>query len=96
MLERTDEIVEFSGLADRIHDPVYLLDRNGRAAAVLDDHLLRPDVLALDEGIGAADAAFSRRADERLAQFMSAAGPWSWRPTTLPRCAPCARGVCCW
>src|SRR3954454_17138109 len=35
---------------------------------------LRPDVLLLDEGLGAADAEFAQRADERLRGFMSSAG----------------------
>jgi ABC-2 type transport system ATP-binding protein/lipopolysaccharide transport system ATP-binding protein len=35
---------------------------------------LRPDVLLLDEGLGTADAEFTRHATERLKSFMSAAG----------------------
>lgn len=70
-----DEIVEFSGLTSRINDPVFSYSA-GMAARLRFSTLtaLRPDILLLDEGIGAADAFFAARAEKRLRHFMSSAG----------------------
>ncbi|MHB0928487.1 MAG: ABC transporter ATP-binding protein [Candidatus Nanopelagicales bacterium] len=70
-----EEIVDFSGLEARIDDPVFSYS-SGMAARLRFSTLtsLRPDVLLLDEGIGAADAAFAAKAERRLNEFMSAVG----------------------
>lgn len=75
MRDRMDGIIDFSGLGSRIDDPVYSFSTGMQARlrfSILTS--LRPDVLLIDEGIGAADAAFAQRASERLKEFMSSAG----------------------
>lgn len=75
MRERVDEIVDFSGLGIRAEHPVYSYSSGMQARlrfSILTS--LRPDVLLIDEGIGAADAAFAQKAGERLQEFMSGAG----------------------
>lgn len=70
-----DDIIDFSGLGERIDDPVFSYS-TGMSARIRFATLtaLRPDVLILDEGIGTADAAFNARANERLEGFLSGAG----------------------
>jgi ABC-type polysaccharide/polyol phosphate transport system ATPase subunit len=75
MRARIEDIVEFSGLADRITHPVYSYSTGMQARlrfSILTS--LRPDVLLLDEGLATADAEFTARANRRLNDFMSAAG----------------------
>jgi ABC-2 type transport system ATP-binding protein len=75
MRPRIDDIVEFSGLADRIGHPVYSYSTGMQARlrfSILTS--LRPDVLLLDEGLATADAAFTAKASRRLHEFMSSAG----------------------
>lgn len=75
MRQRVDDVTEFSGLDARILHPVYSYSTGMQARlrfSILTS--LRPDVLLLDEGIGAADAEFSARANARLSQFMTSAG----------------------
>jgi ABC-type polysaccharide/polyol phosphate transport system ATPase subunit len=75
MRRRIDEVVDFSGLEDRIDHPVYSYSTGMQARlrfSVLTS--LRPDVLLIDEGIGTADAQFSERAGERLRTFVAEAG----------------------
>jgi ABC-type polysaccharide/polyol phosphate transport system ATPase subunit len=75
MQERLDEIREFSGLGRRFDHPVYTYSSGMqvrlRFTAITS---VRADVLIVDEGIGAADAEFNTRADERLAQFYAESG----------------------
>jgi ABC-2 type transport system ATP-binding protein len=75
MRMRLEDVVDFSGLAARINDPVYSYS-SGMQARLRFSILtaLRPDVLLIDEGIGTADAAFSEKAGDRLRTFMSGAG----------------------
>lgn len=75
MRKRFEDIAEFSGLGARIDHPVYSYSSGMQARlrfSILTS--LRPDVLLLDEGIATADAEFTERANERLAEFMSGAG----------------------
>jgi ABC-2 type transport system ATP-binding protein len=75
MRTRIDDVTEFSGLASRIDHPVYSYSTGMQTRlrfSILTS--LRPDILLLDEGLGTADAEFAQRADERLREFMSAAG----------------------
>jgi ABC-2 type transport system ATP-binding protein len=75
MRTRLDDIVDFSGLGDRIDHPVYSYSSGMQSRlrfSVLTS--LRPDVLLMDEGIGAADAEFAQRASARLEAFMSSVG----------------------
>jgi ABC-type polysaccharide/polyol phosphate transport system ATPase subunit len=75
MRARIEDIVDFSGLSTRIDHPVYSYS-SGMQARLRFSLLtsLRPDVLLLDEGLGAADAQFQERAGERLAGFMASVG----------------------
>jgi ABC-2 type transport system ATP-binding protein len=75
MRRRIEDIVEFSGLGDRIAHPVYSYSTGMQARlrfSILTS--LRPDVLLLDEGLATADAAFTAKASGRLREFMSSAG----------------------
>lgn len=75
MRRRIDDVTEFSGLESRIDHPVYSYSTGMQTRlrfSILTS--LRPDILLLDEGLGAADAEFAQRADERLRDFMSSAG----------------------
>ena len=75
MLDRMSEIRDFSGLGTRFDDPVYTyssgMNARLRFATIT---TVQPDVLVIDEGIGAADEAFAQRAAERLQEFLSASG----------------------
>lgn len=70
-----DEIIDFSELEARIDDPVFTYS-SGMAARLRFSTLtaLRPDVLLLDEGLSAADAAFTAKSEKRLAEFTASAG----------------------
>lgn len=75
MRGRVHDITEFSGLGERMSHPVYSYS-NGMQTRLRFSILtsLRPDVLLIDEGLGAADAEFTARANQRLNEFISAAG----------------------
>jgi len=75
MAEKLDDIQEFSGLGKRFDHPVYSYS-NGmhvrlRFTAIT---AIKAEILLVDEGIGAADAEFTARAAERLAQFYGHSG----------------------
>jgi ABC-type polysaccharide/polyol phosphate transport system ATPase subunit len=70
-----NEIAEFSGLKDRLADPVFTYSTGMKARlrfSILT--AFAPDILLLDEGIGAADFAFSAQAKVRLQEFLGRAG----------------------
>lgn len=75
MLARIREIRDFSGLGERLADPVYTyssgMNARLRFATITTVH---PDVLIVDEGIGAADGAFAERASIRLQEFLTSSG----------------------
>ena len=75
MEDRIDEIRDFSGLGERLADPVYTyssgMNARLRFATITTVH---PDVLVIDEGIGAADEAFAERAADRLQGFLASSG----------------------
>ena len=67
---KRDEVIEFSELGDFIHLPLRtyssgMLTRLSFALATA----LEPDILLMDEGIGAGDASFADRVEERLSSF---------------------------
>lgn len=68
-------VVEFSGLGDFIHLPIKTYS-DGMASRLLFAILtsFSHDCLALDEGIGAGDAQFFERAQQRLSDFVASAG----------------------
>ncbi len=68
--EKRDEIIEFSELGDYINLPLRtyssgMLARLSFALATA----LEPDILLMDEGIGAGDANFADKAEKRLTDF---------------------------
>lgn len=75
MSERVDEIKEFSGLGNRFDHPVYTYSSGMQVRLRFTTITsVRADILVVDEGIGAADAEFNARADERLAEFYAKSG----------------------
>lgn len=73
--EIQDDVAEFTGLGDYLYVPIRTYSTGmmvrlafGVATA------LRPEILIMDEMIGAGDAAFIDRANERLESFVGAAG----------------------
>jgi lipopolysaccharide transport system ATP-binding protein len=75
MQERMDDIREFSGLGARFDHPVYTYSSGMqvrlRFSTITSVHA---DILIVDEGIGAADAEFNARADQRLSGFYGHSG----------------------
>ena len=75
MQEHLDDIVEFSGLGDRIRHPLYTYSSGMRARLAFSIATsVKPEILILDEGIGAADEEFAERATTRLDAFLQNAG----------------------
>jgi len=75
MQNRLDEIIEFSGLGDRIRHPLYTYSSGMRARLAFSIATsVLPEILIIDEGIGAADEEFSERAAGRLDSFLQNAG----------------------
>ncbi len=74
MRERMDDIADFTELGDFLKLPIRTYSAGMRmrlAFAVATS--IRPDILLLDEGIGAGDAAFLAKAKQRLDEFTSKA-----------------------
>ncbi len=70
-----DDIVEFSGLGDRIRHPLYTYSSGMRARLAFSIATsVKPEILIIDEGIGAADEEFASRAAVRLDSFLKNAG----------------------
>ena len=75
MQDKLDEIVDFSGLGDRIRHPLYTYSSGMRARLAFSIATsVEPEILIIDEGIGAADEEFSERAAGRLDSFVQNAG----------------------
>ena len=75
MQDRLDEIIDFSGLGDRIRHPLYTYSSGMRARLAFSIATsVKPEILIIDEGIGAADEEFAERAAERLDSFLRNAG----------------------
>lgn len=70
ILARMDEIAEFTELGDFLNLPIrtYSAGMRMRLAFAVSTSVA-PDILLLDEGIGAGDAAFLEKANQRLARF---------------------------
>lgn len=71
MLDRIDEIAEFSGLGDRMRHPVHTYSSGMRARLAFSIATsIDPEILIIDEGIGTADAEFADRAAERYRNLL--------------------------
>src|ERR1043165_2394378 len=75
VMARVDEIAEFTELGSFLELPVrtYSLGMQARLAFTMST-CIEPDILLLDEGIGAGDAAFLDKANDRLNAFIDRAG----------------------
>jgi ABC-type polysaccharide/polyol phosphate transport system ATPase subunit len=74
MRDKADGIAEFSGLGDRLRNPVSSYSSGMQARlrfSILTS--LTPQILIMDEGVATADAAFAAKAAERLREFHSRA-----------------------
>ena len=70
MRDRADEIAEFSGLGERLRNPVSSYSSGMQARlrfSILTS--LSPKILIMDEGVATADAGFAAKAAERLRTF---------------------------
>lgn len=75
MQSRVDDIVEFSGLGDRIRHPLYTYSSGMRARLAFSIATsLDPEILIIDEGIGTADSDFTLKASQKLDEFLSNSG----------------------
>jgi len=74
-LERVDEVAAFTELGEFLELPVrtYSAGMQARLAFAMAT-CIEPEILLLDEGIGAGDAAFWEKANERLDAFVAKAG----------------------
>lgn len=73
--EKTDEIAEFSELGEFLHLPLRTYSTGMRMRlAFAASTAINPDILLLDEGIGAGDAGFLEKARCRMDSFISKAG----------------------
>ena len=74
MRDKADEIAEFSGLGERLANPISTYS-TGMMARLRFSILtsLRPQVLIMDEGVATADAAFAAKAADRLREFHDSA-----------------------
>jgi ABC-2 type transport system ATP-binding protein len=75
MQGRVDDIVEFSGLGDRIRHPLYTYSNGMKARLAFSIATsIHPEILIIDEGIGAADKAFTLNAAGRLKSMILNSG----------------------
>jgi ABC-2 type transport system ATP-binding protein len=75
ILAQSDEIAEFTELGPFLDMPMrtYSAGMYARVAFAVST-CIRPEILLLDEGIGAGDAAFLQKAQKRLDEFVQSAG----------------------
>jgi ABC-type polysaccharide/polyol phosphate transport system ATPase subunit len=75
ILDKEDEIIDFTGLRDQIDLPVstYSAGMYVRLAFAVSTSVT-PEILLVDEGLGAGDAAFQAKARARIADFLGRAG----------------------
>ena len=75
IMERRDSVAEFTELGPFLDFPVrtYSAGMHARLAFAMAT-CINPEILLLDEGIGAGDASFMEKANERLAQFIAKTG----------------------
>lgn len=70
--ERAEDIIDFSGVRDFIDMPLrtYSSGMKGRLAFSVSTSM-DPDILLIDEALSAGDAAFKKRANERMDELLS-------------------------
>lgn len=69
--EREQDIIDFSGVGDFIEMPLrtYSSGMKGRLAFAVSTSM-EPDILLIDEALSAGDAAFKKRASDRMAELL--------------------------
>ncbi|MBU6234696.1 MAG: ATP-binding cassette domain-containing protein [Alphaproteobacteria bacterium] len=73
MIESFDEIASFTQLGDFLNMPLRTYSAGMRAQLAFAIATCRnPEILLIDEGIGAGDAQFMKRANERIEKFVGA------------------------
>ncbi|SDK64304.1 hypothetical protein SAMN04487820_110149 [Actinopolyspora mzabensis] len=73
--ERTDDIAEFTELGDFLHMPLRTYSAGMRVRLALGViTTIAPEILILDEGLGAVDAAFMAKARRRLVDLVNRSG----------------------
>jgi ABC-2 type transport system ATP-binding protein len=75
IIAQTDEIADFTELGSFLDMPLrtYSAGMHARLAFAVST-CIRPEILLLDEGIGAGDAGFLQKAQKRLDEFVQSAG----------------------
>ncbi|TDC93640.1 ABC transporter ATP-binding protein [Saccharopolyspora aridisoli] len=75
MRERADDIAEFTELGDYLHMPLRTYSAGMRVRLALGVvTTIDPEILILDEGLGAVDAAFIARARQRMVDLVERSG----------------------
>ncbi|SNR88524.1 ABC-2 type transport system ATP-binding protein [Geodermatophilus saharensis] len=75
MQERVDDIADFTELGDFLHMPLRTYSTGMRVRLALGVVTsIDPEILLLDEGIGAVDAAFLEKSKQRLVQLVERSG----------------------
>lgn len=70
MEEKIDDIIKYSELGEHIYLPVYTYSAGMKVRLSFSVAMtLQPDILLLDEAIGAGDASFRRKATQRFEEF---------------------------
>ncbi len=74
LLEKIDEIIEFSGLGNYIHMPIRTYSQGMQMRLAFSVTVnVEPDILLLDEAIGAGDKDFKAKAQAKLSELMEKA-----------------------
>lgn len=75
MIEKTDEIAEFTGLGEFLDMPLrtYSSGMQARLAFAVSTSI-DPDILLLDESVGTGDAEFSKKARKRVTELIDRSG----------------------
>ena len=88
MEERVDDIAEFTELGDFLRMPLRTYSTGMRVRLALGVVTsIDPEILLLDEGIGAVDAAFLEKSKKRLSDLVDRPGCWSSPRTPTSSCA---------
>ncbi|WP_406688476.1 ABC transporter ATP-binding protein [Saccharopolyspora sp. ID03-671] len=75
MLDRADDIAEFTDLGDYLHMPLRTYSAGMRVRLALGVvTTIDPEILILDEGLGAVDAAFIAKARKRMVDLVERSG----------------------
>jgi ABC-type polysaccharide/polyol phosphate transport system ATPase subunit len=72
MRDRVEDIIDLSGLGDRIRHPVYTYSAGMKARLSFSINIsIRPEILVIDEGFSMADSDFHSKAQKRMESLVS-------------------------